>query len=413
MTIIQEQSAAGRDGDVTERIAEGWNHPFKIHRHAGPAPYIWHGMRFGHWLKLLKSGGFDITFNCLPRILGVTAIAPFNSGFHYLSKAIYGRRAERTVVDPPVFIIGHWRTGTTFLHELLASNPSHGFPTTYQCFFPNSFLITERVVGALTGLLLPGTRPSDNMTLGFDRPQEEEFALANLGMGTPYLSLAFPRHGARGMRYLDLVDLNKDERAAWEAAFTGLVKRLQFAHGKRLILKSPLHTARIPTILKLFPNARFIHMSRDPFDIYPSTLHTWKAMGSVQGLHNPLPEDDAWLRDYVLEVFDKLFTTYERDRLLIPKGHLIEARYEDLVANPKAVLRDIYRRLELGDFAEAEPGIDAYLEPRKDYRRNVHDLSDDDRRMIRERWAPYFTRFGYDEEEALSVPRQRRRDLRR
>ena len=207
MTIIQEERAARRDDGATAETRAGWSNPFRITRHAGPAPYIWHGMRFGHWLKLLRSGGFDITLNCMPRILGVTALTPFNSGFHYLSRAIYGRAVERTEVEPPVFIIGHWRTGTTFLHELLSSNPAHGFPTTYQCFFPNSFLLTEKIVGALSGLFLPGTRPSDNMTLGFDRPQEEEFALANLGMGTPYLSLAFPRQGARDMRYLELTDL--------------------------------------------------------------------------------------------------------------------------------------------------------------------------------------------------------------
>ena len=206
--------------------------------------------------------------------------------------------------------------------------------------------------------------------------------------------------------------MRAEERNAWEAEFTGLVKRLQFAHGKRLVLKSPLHTARVATLVRLFPNARFIHMSRDPFDIYPSTIHTWKAMGSVQGLHNPLPEDDAWLQEYVLDVFGKLFNAYERDRHLIPEGHLVELRYEDLVANPKGVLRDVYRTLDLGDFSEAEAGIDAYLAPRKDYRRNVHKLSVEERDLIAERWAPYFERFGYGA-DATSASRQRRRDLRR
>ena len=412
MTVTEEQSAAGPRDRLAER-AEGWNHPFKIHRHAGPAPYIWHGMRFGAWARLLSDGGYDITLNCVPRILGVTALTPFNSAFYYLSEAIYGSRVERTEVVAPIFIVGHWRTGTTFLHELLACDPANGFPTTYQCMFPNSFLLTEKLVTLLSGLILPRTRPSDNVALGFDRPQEEEFALANLGMGTPYLSLAFPRQGPKGMKYLDFEGLSDAEMAAWEDEFTRLLKRLQFAQDKRLVLKSPLHTSRIPTLLRLFPDARFIHMARSPFDVYPSTLHTWKAMGSVQGLHNPLPKDDGWLREYVFDVFQRLFETYERDRQLIPEGHLVEVRYEDLVADPRGELRRIYDTIGLGDYATAAPNVEAFLAKGKDYRRNVHTLSDEDRRTIIERWQPYFERFGYATSEAPSAVPAGRRDLRR
>lgn len=398
MTAVPEENPRAE-----ARAAKSWN-PLKVHRHGGPAPYVWHGMRFGAWMRLLADGGYDITVNCLPRILGVTAVTPFNSAFHYLSELVYGRAISATDIDPPVFVVGHWRTGTTFMHELLASDPAHGFPSTYQVMFPSSFLLTERLASLLFGVLLPAKRPSDNMPLGFRGPQEEEFALANLGIGTPYLSLAFPRQGAKGMRYLDLLDLDDEERGVWERAFLGLARRLQFAHGKRIVFKSPLHTARIATLLKLFPEARFIHMSRHPYSIFPSTLHTWKAMGSVQGLHNPLPEDDGWLRDYVLDVFDRLFDRYERDRHLIPPGNLVEVAYEDLVADPKATLRRLYGDLRLGDFARAEPAVDAYLDARRGYQRNSFHLAADDRRRIAERWAAYFDRFGYTPERS-SAPR--------
>jgi hypothetical protein len=357
-------------------------------------------MRFGTWLKLLASGHFDVTLNRLPRILGVTLVAPFNSIFAILSEAIHGARAARTEVTPPVIVLGHWRTGTTLLQELLCCDPAHVFPTAYQCVFANSFLLAAPFAGAIAALSPPRKRPFDDMPFGFNHPLEEEFAFANRGMGTPYVTFAFPRHGLQGARYLDLAGLADEELAEWEAQFMWLVKRLQLAHGKRLVLKSPCHTARIPTLLKLFPEARFIHIARNPFDIFPSTIHAWRVFASDQGLQKPAPQGDEWPRDLVLDVFERLFSAYKRDRHLIPDGRLAEVRYEDLVADPKAILRNVYKRLDLGDFAAVTPGIDAYLGQRRDHRRNRFRLSDEDRRRVRARWESYFLSFGYPLDEA-------------
>jgi omega-hydroxy-beta-dihydromenaquinone-9 sulfotransferase len=369
--------------------------PFRIERFGGASPYVWYGMRFGTWARLLASGRFDVTFNCLPNILGISLVASFNSALSLLSEAIYGRRVERTALAPPVFIIGHWRTGTTLLHELLACDPRLMAPTTYQCMFPNTFLLTQALVGRWTRGMLPAKRPFDDMEFGPDRPQEEEFALLNSGAGSPYVTLAFPRHGPAGMRYLDLGELSAAERRAWEAAYLRLLKRYQLGHDRRLVLKSPFHAARIPTLLKLFPDARFVFTVRDPFDIFASHVRTVKVLATNQGLHNPLPADDGWLRDYVLDVFERLFDAYEHDRALIPAGRLVELRFEDLVADPQARLGDLYRRLDLGAFEPAAPAVAAYLDARKDHQRNVNRLGASDRDLVASRWGGYLDRFGY------------------
>ncbi|MFQ5625849.1 MAG: hypothetical protein ACE5FM_04255, partial [Methyloligellaceae bacterium] len=80
---------------------------------------------------------------------------------------------------------------------------------------------------------------------------------------------------------------------------------------------------------------------------------------------------------------------------LVPKGHLVEIAFEDLAANPKQVMRDIYAKLDLGDFARAEPGIDEYLAGQKDYQPNVHKVPEALRQKILKRWAGYIERFGY------------------
>lgn len=369
--------------------------PFKIERHGGSNPYVWYGMRFGNWFRLLADGRFDITLNCVPRILAVSLVAPLNSALYHVSQLAYGRRIEETEVKPPIFIIGHWRTGTTLLHELLDCDPRFDSPTTYQCMFPESFLLTDKLVSRISSGAIEMTRSFDNMILGPDYPQEEEFGILNSGMGTPYQTLAFPRHGPTGLDYIDVEALPEQKREPWEQAYMRLVKRFQFRHDRPLVLKSPVHGGRIRTLLKLFPDARFIYTARDPFDVYVSHKRMLKILMANQGLHNPIPTKDDWPRDYLLDTFDTLFETYERDRGLIPAGRLAELRYEDLVADPRQALRSLYETLDLGPLGPAEPAIEAYLDKRRDYQRNVNRLDPAERDLVERRWGRYRKRFGY------------------
>lgn len=369
--------------------------PMKVHREGGWLLYFWHGMGVVTWLKLLARGRFDITFNCVPNILTVTIWSPVNTVLYLLSEAIYGIRANRRRIEPaPIFVLGHWRSGTTFLHDLLACDPAHGYPTTYQCFFPNHFLLTGGAVRKWFNVFLPKKRPMDNVPVGVDRPQEDEFAFANLGMGTHYVTLAWPRHGPQDMAYLDLVSLPRAQREEWEAGFLWFIRRLSFMQKKRLVLKSPAHTARIATLIKLFPDAKFVHISRDPHAIIPSTVKLWKALDSVQGLHNPA-NDDPWMESFVFDVFETVFRRYEEDKRLIPDGALVEVRYEDLAKSPKAVLKTVYKTLDLGDFARAEPAIDGYLSSQGEYTPNVFALPEESKQKIRANCAGYMKRFGY------------------
>ena len=369
--------------------------PMKVHREGGWLLYFWHGMGIVTWAKLLARGRFDITLNCIPNILTVTLWAPFNSLLYIVSELIYGVQANRHKIEQePIFVLGHWRSGTTFLHDLLACDPEHGYPTTYQCFFPNHFLLTGGAVRKWFNVFLPKRRPMDNVAVGVDRPQEDEFAFANLGMGTHYVTLAWPRHGPQDMAYLDLVTLSEQDRENWEQGFLWFIRRLSLKQKKRLVMKSPAHTARIKTLLKLFPNARFVHISRNPLAIYPSTVKLWKALDSVQGLHNPA-NDYPWMEEFVFTVFDTVFERYEDDKHLIPEGRLAEVRYEDLAENPEAILKDVYSQLNLGDFARVKGAVNAYLSGQGAYTPNVFELPDELREKIVRRWAGYIDRFGY------------------
>ena len=368
-----------------------------IHRYGGRLIYFWFGLRFGALMKLFKRGRFSFTPNCLPDTLLLLLWVPWNSVLYWISEAKYRARAKAVALDqPPIFVMGHWRTGTTLMHDLFASDPGLAFPTTYECFFPHHFLLTERTLPKVMKVLLPDKRPQDDVPVGFDRPQEEEFAMMMLGQGSPYMTMAWPRQGPADSDYLELDRLPEAERKRWSDAFMWFYRRLKLKHGKPLVMKSPANAARLKLLTKLFPDARFIYLARNPLDVFPSTVKLWRALYSTQGLHNP-PYLDDWLDDYVLDMFARLTEAYERDRHLVPPDRLIELCYEDLVKDPLATMRDVYGRLGVGDFARAEPAMRAYLDAQKEHRVSEYELPPELKRKIIERLGPYIDRFDYRE----------------
>lgn len=390
-----KQSVPATDQSVSPKRKKKKRGPFKVYRHGGWALYFWHGMRLSTWWRLLRRGRFAVTLNCMPNIVAVTLAAPVNSLLYRVSELVYARRVAAVTLDEaPIFVLGHWRTGTTFLHDLLACDPRFGFPTTYECFFPHHFLLSERVARSWFNVFLPKKRPMDDVPVGVERPQEDEFALCNLGLPSPYMCMAFPRQGPVHMDYFDLRGLTDAEKQQWTDGFLWFIRRVMAHQGKPLILKSPVHTARVRTLLEIFPNARFVHISRDPLDVFPSTLRLWKSLNSVQGLQNPA-HDDAWLDEFVLSNFERMFRCYEEDVGRIPDGQIAEIRYEDLVADPKGVLAALYAELGLGDMMQAQTPLDAYLSRTKDHKRNVHELDDETVSKVRARWGAYAARFGY------------------
>ena len=216
-----------------------------------------------------------------------------------------------------MFVLGHWRTGTTLLHELLIQDPAHASPTTLHCFLPNHFLLTEDFFKKYLWFLVPEKRPMDNMAMGWDEPQEDEFALALLGRPSPYTDVAFPNRMPIDPGSLDLSGLNRRELAAWKRTFRRFLQAVQVRFpDQRLVLKSPPHTARVRVLLELFPDAKFVHIRRDPYVLFASTVNLWRTMAKKQGLQTPKRDD--LIREKVFREFRTIYERYFADRELHP-----------------------------------------------------------------------------------------------
>lgn len=351
-------------------------------------------MRLSTWLQVLARNNFDISWSKLHTALSITGIAGINSLLAALDSAVYARKIAAVEIEkPPLFILGHWRAGTTFLHELLIRDPRYTYPNTYQCFVPHHFVFTEKWLAPLTSMLIPKRRPMDNMAAGWQRPQEDEFALCNLGVPSPYLSMLFPQRGPACSDYLDLRELSDTQRAAWRDAMSYFFRRVSYRDPRRIVVKSPPHTARVRTILELYPESKFVHIVRDPYELFISTVGLWKSLNEVQRIQ--AMGDESQLEQFVLATFERMYAAFEADRALLGDRQLIELKYEELVQNPLDTVRGVYDQLQLGDFALIEPELKSHLASVKNYRPNQYELADEQRQVIATRWAGYIKRYGY------------------
>ena len=357
------------------------------------SPRNWHGMTMGIWFRLLRENRFAISPSRLPMAMTISMASGFNSVMRWVSESIYAKRANAIVLrHPPIFVLGHWRTGTTYLHELLIRDDQFSYPTTYDCMAPHHFLLTAGFFNRWFNWLLPSSRPIDNMSFGFLRPQEDEFALVSLGVRSPYLEWAFPNRSHDYDKYFTLSEISDASRAEWQYQLEWFLQRLTLKDHRRLVLKSPAHTARILTLLKLFPGASFIHIVRNPLEVIPSTVRMWQRMADSLALQVP---KDRPLEDRMLDNFERMYRDFNRHRSVISDTHYHELRYEDLVADPLGQLEAIYCQLDLGDFHQARSSVSEYLVATESYQTNEYCISDDLKKKIILRCGPYMREYGY------------------
>ncbi len=354
---------------------------------------------FRSWMQLLRrSRAIDRPF--LPRALFVSLTTLGTSPLRLLERIRYGRRIRRTPLHPsPIFIVGHWRSGTTHLQNLLCRDERFGFLTTFQAMAPGFCLVGDgaikRFVAAQAAARYP-TRLIDNVPLAFDAPQEDEFALANLSPFSFVHTFSLPRQAEELFeRSVLFAELNPRTRARWIDVYRRLLQKTALASGgRRLVIKNCAHSARIPTLLELFPDAKFIHIHRNPYEVFLSTVHMRRTVLPRAQLQTVEP---ARIEAHVLRFYERLMQQFLLDRAKIPAGNLVEVRFDDLENSPIDTLRRIYDGLDLPGFAAVEPAIRSYLAGIAGYRKNAYELEEGVIARVNRQWAFAFEAFGYEQ----------------
>lgn len=358
-------------------------------------PRMWDGMTLGAWLKILARGKYRVS----PRRLGmagvVSMLGPFNSSWALLEKALYGRKiAELQLSAPPIFIVGHWRSGTTLLHEYMILDSQFSFADTYACFTPAHFLVSRRFLKPAVSWMMPKKRPIDNMEFGFDRPQEDEFALCALGCPSPYQHLLFANEPPDFQDYLTLRNLDPQKRQEWLEYLDFFIRSLAVLNPKQIVLKSPTHTARIRTLLEKYPDAKFVHIHRNPYKIFPSTYNLWLRLAQDEGLQVPTGNE---LTEYVFSSFLEMYEAFDRDVPLLKPEQFADISFKSLTSDPVGTIRGIYEKLQLDGFDSVASKIQEHADSQREYKKNKFEIDPALAGEIATRWSKYIQKYGYSE----------------
>ena len=356
------------------------------------------GLSARDWLALLRENRFSIDSPYWPRAALVGGETLRTSLYRAGEARRYGHLVADAAPRPPLFILGHWRSGTTHLQRLLALDDRFAHPTLYQSIRPHTFLSTEAAHARWVALWLPRARPMDRMALRVDSPEEDELALGLLTRCSPFFGWVFPRSWRRYERYLTFREVPDDELSRWKGAFVGYLKKLTWRYRRPLVLKSPPHTGRIKLLVGMFPGARFVHIHRDPYTVFQSTCHLWSTVSPLVRLQR---QDPRAIEGRVLRQYRTMYDAFFEERSAIGAGRFCEVRFEDLERDPVGELERVYRALDLTWPRSFEVTLGRYLDSIRPYRKNVHPpLPAALRRRIADTWERSFEEWGYRSERA-------------
>lgn len=330
------------------------------------------GIAFRRWIQLVKmNGGIDQKY--LHRALFISVVSLLTLPIRILSKIKYEKKInEITLQDPPIFIIGHWRSGTTYLHELLSNDPQFCFTTLWSTLLPEGGLILKPMKKFLARFL-PSERPMDAIKVEMDGPYEDEAAIAVLSFWSFFHCLHFPRNAEEQyLKSIHFQGLTNEEKQQWKTTYLKFIKTILFMNpGKRFLSKNPPNTARISTLLELFPEAKFIHIYRNPYLVYLSTKKMRMNVLEKLALQDASETD---IEQQVIENYLRLMNCFFEQKEQIHKDRIVDVKYEDLVINPIKHIKDIYKTLKIPGFENAKPEMMKYLKRQAEYKTNIYSI---------------------------------------
>lgn len=346
-------------------------------------------------------------------VTGGQTIDPAYKGKYRLTKAvcrllstltpIQDRKYEKLLANKPlehapVFILGHWRSGTTFMHNVLSCDRHFGYNTTYQTVFPHLMMWGQAFFKKNMSWLMPDKRPTDNMELAVDLPQEEEFALSNMMPYTYYNFWFLPKYQQEYCdKYMTFKDITPEELKVWEETFTKLIKiSLWNTGGTQYLSKNPPHTGRVQALVEMFPNAKFIYLMRNPYTVFESTRSFYNNTIKPLELQHFSEEE---MEANILESYTKLYQAYEKQKQFIPEGNLYEVKFEEFEADALETTRKIYEQLQIPGWEEAHPAIEAYVGKKKGYKKNKYEYKPRTVQLVNQHWGYALKDWNYEVHE--------------
>jgi hypothetical protein len=258
-------------------------------------------------------------------------------------------------VVPPIVIVGQGRTGTTILHELLATDPATRVPLTWEVDHPvpppetATYDTDPRIaevdqILAGVDLVLPGFQQMHPM--GAQLPQECVRITAS-----DFRSMIFPtqyRVPSYAKWLLHEADMTSAYR--WHRMF---LEHLQSKHpARRWVLKSPGHVWCLGALLAEYPNALLVQTHRDPLRILASLSSLVARLRTLASDDATIPGVAADFSENILEGLDRSVTA--REDGTVPPERVVDVQFRSFMNDPFATIHEIYEKLGLELQPEAE-----------------------------------------------------------
>ena len=360
------------------------------------------GASFSNIIRLLWQNRFRIHVKYLPRLIYSLVMSAIFTPLRWVEHVRFHPRVRRVKIDKePVFIIGHYRTGTTYLHMLLSKDRNFGYLSNIEGYLPHTFLAFPRLSEWIISLSLPEKRPMDEFRMVNINPTEEEYSLGGMDKYGYYNGFLFPRNFRQYSKYNSFRQCSAKDLERWKKRYHFLLQKLTLKYkGRQLLLKNPASTHRIPYLTEMYPNAKWIHIYRDPYKVFASSVKFFRGVFGIYALQT-WNDDDLQLN--ILKDYQQMYERFFEDRHLIPDENYVEVRYEDFLKDPLDAAKAIYTKLNLNGFEEAKPAFQQYIDSQKSYRTNVHDINDDVITKVNEYLSRVLEAFKYKKLEATAA----------
>lgn len=323
------------------------------------------------------------------------AAAWFRAPFSAAERALLERGLPQLEDGPgPVFILGHWRSGTTHLYNLMSLG-DWGIVTPVAAGLPHDMLLLGRLLRPVLERQLPETRWIDAIPVTPGSPQEDEAAIANASPLSFYHGIYFPSAFDRLIdRGLFFDGCPEAEIEAWRGVLRRFLRKVaRQQRGRPLLIKNPVYTARPQMLLEMFPQARFIHIRRNPHDVFRSMRNFYARLLEAMALQAVPPDLDVDAT--ILRVYARMMTAFDAQTADWAPPRLVEIPYETLDARPMEALETIHRALELSGFEALAPRARAYLDALGTFPKNVLPTDAETERKVEAALGRWRARWGY------------------
>ena len=360
-----------------------------------PPPRLLHplmGCNFKTLIQLIFHNGF-VTPNRLTQLSLILAATLSRLPFS-LGEKIWVAQSSKSLRSPPVFIIGHWRSGTTYLYNLLSRDPAWATVSPLATGLPWDFLLLAKWLQPLLEKALPNARKIDRVPVNSNSPQEDEIALANMQTVSFYHALYFPQRFQENFEAgIFFTGCSSQEVEQWQKAMTYFLTKLQLQHPEqRLLIKNPVYTARVSLLRVMFPDAKFIHIYRNPYIVFQSMKNFYHTLLAEMALQ---PFDHVAIDEVILKCYPKMMNTLLEDRANLQCNQFVEVRFEDFEVDPLGQAKLIYQQLDLDNFTAAQPYFNQYLKSIAPYRKNRYQFTALDNEQVEKYWQPFIQRWQY------------------